>query len=328
MRALAAVLVLAVAAPAFADDARMKEGEARYQNQEYRLAIESFDAVVHDPVVTRDERARAYEYLGMSWLILGKKPKARAAFEELFAIDPHYTLSDPSHSPKLREFFEEVRSSFVPGYGKSEGEAELEHSAPAGATAGRPLEMEVVVIRGAPLVRAVTLYARRQGLLAYGSAPMHGDANRWKLSYAPPREVADYTLEYYVEARDDKGRVVARVASPERPIPMPVRGVPIVTGPQPWFKRWYVWAAVGAVVAGGAVVGAVAGPGDNAANGSLRRGTVSRGGSFCGRVIAGGTSCAAQRAYRSRSRSRWRATTTFSRAWPTTCRRAESSSPR
>ncbi|HEY2744367.1 MAG TPA: tetratricopeptide repeat protein [Polyangia bacterium] len=280
MRALAAVLVLAVAAPAFADDARMKEGLERYQNQEYRVAVELFDAVVHDPVVTRDERARAYEYLGMSWLILGKKPKARAAFEELFAIDPHYTLSDPSHSPKLREFFEEVRSSFVPGYGKSEGEAELEHAAPTGATAGRPLEMEAVVIRGAPLVRAVTLYARRQGLLAYATAPMHGDANRWKLSYAPPRDTTDYTLEYYVEARDDKGRVVARVASPERPIPLPVHGVPIVVGPTPWFKRWYVWAVVGAVVAGGAVAGAVAGTAEKAPKGSLPPGTVSLGLSF------------------------------------------------
>src|SRR5437588_693803 len=84
-------------------------------------------------------RARAYEYLGMSWLILGKKPRAREAFEELLAIDPHYTLSDPSRSPKLREFFDDVRASFLPGYGRAEGEAELEHAAPTAATAGRPI---------------------------------------------------------------------------------------------------------------------------------------------------------------------------------------------
>jgi tetratricopeptide (TPR) repeat protein len=255
-------VAIAVAAPAIAADnpqdavrARMTEGEERYQNQEYRAAIEAFDAVVHDPIATRDDRARAYEYLGMSWLILGKKPKARAAFEELLAIDPHYTLSDPSHSPKLREFFEEVRSAFVPGYGKSEGEAELEHDAPTGATAGRPIEMQVVVIRGAPLVHDVTLHARRQGLLEYASAPLRGEGGRWKLSYSPPREVADYTLEYYVEAR----------------------GVPVVVAPQPWYKRWYVWAAVGAVVAGGAVIGAVAGTAEKAPKGSLPPGSVSLG---------------------------------------------------
>ncbi|HXU70301.1 MAG TPA: tetratricopeptide repeat protein [Polyangia bacterium] len=292
MKALARVLAVvfavvfalgAFAAPALADNpqdavrARMQEGETRYQNQDYRAAIEAFDVVVHDPIATREDRVRAYEYLGMSWLILGKKPKARAAFEELLAIDPHYTLSDPSHSPKLREFFESVRTSFVPGYGRSEGEAELEHSAPTGATAGRALEMQVVVIRGAELVHAVTLFARRQGLLEYGPTPMRGDANRWYLKYAPPRDVADYTLEYYVEARDDKGRVVARVASPERPIPIAVHGVPIVVGPTPWYKRWYVWAAVGAAVAGGAIAGAVAGTAERAPKGSLPPGTVSLG---------------------------------------------------
>ena len=49
--------------------------EQRYQNQEYRAAIEAFDAIVHDPIATRVDRARAYEYLGMSWLILGQVPR-------------------------------------------------------------------------------------------------------------------------------------------------------------------------------------------------------------------------------------------------------------
>src|SRR5205823_3893978 len=173
--------------------ARLGNGERKYLEQEYRSAIESLALVVGDPVATRDQRARAYEYLGMSWLILGKKPRAREAFEELLAIDPHYTLSDPSHSPKLREFYDDVRASFVPGYGHAGGDAELEHAAPTGATAGRPLEMQVVVIRGAPLTRSVTLYARRRGLLTYAAEAMRGEGGRFHLSYAPPREANDYT---------------------------------------------------------------------------------------------------------------------------------------
>src|SRR5258708_18238037 len=92
----------------------------------------------------------------------------------------------------------------------------------------------------------------------YADQAMRGEAGRWKLSYAPSREFVDYTLEYYVEARDDKGRVVGRVASPERPIPLAVHGVPnVAAGPTPWFKRWYVWAAVGGVVAVAANSGVV-----------------------------------------------------------------------
>jgi hypothetical protein len=282
MRALLLALAVTLALPTVARAAdnpqdavvaRLNEGEQRYQAQEYRAAVEAFDAVVHDPVATRDQRARAYEYLGMSWLILGKKGKARAAFEELLAIDPHYQLSDPSHSPKLREFYEDVRASFVPGYGHAAGEAELEHAAPTGATAGRTLEMHVVVIRGAELVHEVTLHSRRQGLLTYTGEPMRGEGGTWRLSYALPRDVVDYTLEYYVEARDDKGRVMGRVASPERPIPLLVHGVP--AAPQAWYKRWYVWAGVGAVVAGAAIGGIVYGTAEHAPKGSLPPGTVS-----------------------------------------------------
>ena len=287
MRAPALALVVAVAAavaaPAGADNpqdavrALLDAGEKRYQEQEYRAAVEAFSSVVKDPVATREQRARAYEYLGMSWLILGKKVRAREAFEELLAIDPHYTLSDPTHSPKLREFFEDVRSSFVPGSGRSQGDAEVEHSAPTGATAGATLEMAAVVIRGAPLVRDVTLHWRRQGLLTYSTEALHGDAGRYRLAFVPPRDVNDYTIEYYLEARDAQDRAVARVASPERPIPLSVHGVPSPLAPTAWYRRWYVWAAVGAVVAGAAIGGVVYGTAERAPRGSLSPGTVSLG---------------------------------------------------
>lgn len=284
MRALAVALAVAVAAPAFAENpqdavkSHLDAGEKSYQAQEYRAAIEEFTTVVRDPVATRDQRARAYEYLGTSWLILGKKARAREAFEELLAIDPNYTLSDPTHSPKLREFFEGVRSQFVPGSRAPRGEAELEHSAPAGATAGAVLEMGAVVIKGAELVRDVTLHWRRQGLLTYSAEAMHGEGGRYRLAFIPPGDVSDYTLEYYLEARDAGDRVVARVASPEQPIALPVRGAPLP--PPAWYKRWYVWAAVGAVVAGAAIGGIVYGTAERAPRGSLPPGQVSLGLSF------------------------------------------------
>jgi hypothetical protein len=255
---------------------RIADGEKRYADQDYRAAIESFNAVLGDSASTREQRARAYEYLGMSWLILGKKSRAREAFEDLLSIDAHYTLSDPSHSPKLREFFEEVRTRFLPGYGKAPDEAELEHSAPAGAVAGRPLELSAQATRNAKLVVAVVLHARRQGLLGYSAENMHRDASgRFTLAYTPPREASDYNLELFLEARDGKGRVVARVASPERPIVLPVKGAPLP--PTPWFKRWYVWAAVGAVVGAAVIAGAVAGTAQRAPDGTLAPGRVSLG---------------------------------------------------
>jgi hypothetical protein len=279
--ALALLLVLLLPSPLGAQPpqdrlrAQLKAGEERYQDQDYRAAIEVLSTVVQDPVATRAERARAYEYLGMAQLILGHKTRAREAFEELLAIDAHYTLTDPSHSPKLREFFEGVRASFLPGYGRAQGEAELEHAAPTAATAGRPIEVQADVIRGAQLVRDVALEWRRQGLLTYASEAMSGGGGRWRLSFAPPRDNNDYALEYYLEARDEHGRVVARVASAEAPLLLPVRGAPLP--PTAWYKRWYVWAAVGAVVAGAAIGGIVAGTAERAPVGTLPPGRVSLG---------------------------------------------------
>lgn len=269
--------------PAAQVRARIEAGEQRYAAQEYRACIETFRAVLSDPVSTRDQRARAYEYIGLSWLILGKRQRARAAFEDLLAIDPHYALSDPSNSPKLRQFFEEVRASFVPGYGHGPaGDVELEHAMPSGAVAGRPLEVAVTATRGAPLIAEVVLAERRQGLLTFTPERLRAAPNRagggegkWSLSFALPRDNNAYTLEYYLEARDAQGRVLARVASPEQPIALPVAGAP--TPPLVWYKRWYVWAGVGAVVAGVAIGAAVAATAAHAPDGTLPPGKISLG---------------------------------------------------
>lgn len=269
--------------PAAQVRARIAAGEKRYADQEYRACIETFRAVLADPVSTRDERARAYEYIGLSWLILGNRGRAREAFEDLLSIDPHYALTDPSNSPKLREFFDQVRARFVPGYGQgAAGEVELEHAMPSGAVAGRALEVAVTATRGAPLVSEVALAERRQGLLTFTSHRLRPAADRsgggegkWTLSFVLPRDPNDYTLEYYLEARDAQGRVLARVASPEQPIALPVKGAP--AAPLVWYKRWYVWAGVGAVVAGVAIGAAVAATAEHAPDGTLPPGKITLG---------------------------------------------------
>jgi hypothetical protein len=83
---------------------RLAEAERRYAEQE---------SILRDPSLSREQRARTLEYLGLSWLILERPARARAAFEELLAIAPRYALTDPSRSPKLDEFFEGVRAKVV-----------------------------------------------------------------------------------------------------------------------------------------------------------------------------------------------------------------------
>jgi hypothetical protein len=135
--------------------------------------------------------------------------------------------------------------------------------------------MAVTVVRSPDTVEDVSLRARRQGLLTYDARHMRReDDGRFRLTYAPPRDTADYTLEYYLEARDSEGRVVARVGSPEQPITLAVRGV---VQPTPWFKRWYVWAAVGGTAVAIAVGVGVAESAQHAPSGTLQPGKVDLG---------------------------------------------------
>ena len=112
------VLALVMATPAVRAESarsaqRLEEGIRLYEDQEYRRAIPTLGEVERDPSATVKERARAFEYEGLSWLILDQEQLAREAFEALFKLDPRHELSDPSQSPKLREFYEEVRRNAV-----------------------------------------------------------------------------------------------------------------------------------------------------------------------------------------------------------------------
>src|SRR5215471_15487273 len=81
---------------------RLDAAKKLYDAQEYVAAIDMLRPVPSDPAATRAQRAQALEYLGLSYVILGKRQRAREAFEDLLSIDPNYTLRDPSNSPKLR----------------------------------------------------------------------------------------------------------------------------------------------------------------------------------------------------------------------------------
>jgi len=243
---------VARADPVAAAQARLQEGLRRYDAQEYKKAVELLTQVTRDASAPRALRARAYEALGMALLILGKQERAREAFEDLLAIDPGYKLSDPSRSPKLREFFETVRRAFVPGYAQGAAEAELEHAAPTGATAGRPIELDATAVSGARAVALVVLHWRRQGLLGYRAQPMNGAGGGWQANLTMPEETTDYVFEYYLEGLDGKNRVVARVGSPEAPLALSVKGAPPVV---PWFRRWWVWTLAASVLAASATIG-------------------------------------------------------------------------
>jgi uncharacterized membrane protein YecN with MAPEG domain len=271
--ALACALLVGLApAPAAASNLSQKIAAARaqYLAQEYEQVIRLLTPVVQSPIATISEKVDAFELLGLSFLILGERDRARVAFENLLGLDPGHVLRDPTGSPKLKRFFEAAKESFVPGY-KAHALVSLEHAAPSEAVAGRTAEFAARVVQGEAAVQTTVLRWRRAGLLTYRTVFLRGGGRRLGRFILPP-DAADYTLEYYVEARDKGGNTVARVGSPERPLSLSVKG----TGapPPPVYKRWWFWTLIGAAVAGGITTGVLALTAEKAPEGNLPPGQV------------------------------------------------------
>jgi len=105
---------------------------------------------------------------------------------------------------------------------------------------------------------------RRRGELAYRVvlASPRGDG-RWRARVVPDASAKSYVLEYYLEARDAGGAVVARVAAPDQPLEIALAPGGTSTEHRPWYNHWYVIAGAAVVAAGvtGIAVAATRGPG-------------------------------------------------------------------
>jgi len=274
---LAAIAMVATAGPAAradAPDARARralaEGERLFADQEYARAVKALIPVTRDGNAARAVRVRAWELIALARYIDGDLGGARDAFERLLEADPGFQLRDTSGSPRIRAFFDKIRAEVVPAAAASD--VDLEHAAPRGATAGGKAELDVRATRGADEVRAVVVLYRRLGALAYREQPARSAADdRWRAALPLPGARQPYAVEYYVEARGTAGAVLARIASPDTPLSIPVAAGGVGGGA--WYGRWYVitGAAVLAAGATGAVVWAAS---SGVADGSLPPGRV------------------------------------------------------
>jgi hypothetical protein len=235
--------------------ARLAAGERLFTELEYARAVAALVPVTRDARADRAQRLRAWELIALSRFILGDRAGARTAFERVLEIDPGFQLRDTSGSPRIREFFTEVRVSVL----GAAGDVELEHAAPRAAAAGGRLELEVRVVRGARAVHDVVVHTREVGTLGYAAATARrlGDA-RWRATVRLAPADRAVVWEYFAEARAADGVVLARIAAPDAPLAITIAagraggsgdGSGTPTEPR-WYRRWYVVAGAAALGAG------------------------------------------------------------------------------
>jgi tetratricopeptide (TPR) repeat protein len=225
----------------------------------YSAAIELLDRVLQDPDVSRKERVETYRLLGIAYAAKGKPDSAEAAFGALLELEPDFVL-DPLLSPKIRSLFERAQ-------GKT-----AKRSVLADVTAvprDRRLTISARIEDPAARVQDILLFSRF-GDREYENLAMQREGDRAEAILTLP-QLDHLRAEYYLEARDAAGEVVARAGSSETPSaidiartitevappPPPPPEVPAIEESTPWYAEWWVWTIAAGVIAAGVTTAVV-----------------------------------------------------------------------
>lgn len=253
---LLALALLLASPPAGAVDREvdrlLEDGRRLYSEMQYPAVIQAMRRALDVPGIAPVDQLEAYEYMGCAYVALQDETSARRAFRDLLVIDAYYVLREPSGSPKIREVFERARQEIAPD-AALEPSLSLRISAPLRAHAGEPAEVRVEP--SGPVAR-MTLRTRVSGELSFGRRPMTRSGRFFSGTLELPDRRRSYALEFYVEARNGAGGLIARGGSPLAPRSIDVR---VVAEPETssWWQSPWLWIGAGAVVVGSVIVGIV-----------------------------------------------------------------------
>ncbi len=218
--------------------AKVEEGKQALTRQEVDAAKASLDAAEKAGPLDHAANVALWEQRGIANAYVDDEPGASAAFDMLLALDPAHFLSY-TLSPKATFVFEKVRNQprVAPSIDVS-----WEHGGRVGDAV--PVDVEVVADPKHLLARA-TLFVRTRGEPAWHAADLPLGVER-RILLPPVVATKPTTLELYLRAYDDRGNETLVWADPKTPREIPLRYDP----PTPWWRRPWVIATAGTVLAG------------------------------------------------------------------------------
>lgn len=255
-----------LASPGAAGADPLQRARTQYREMEYEAVVRLTGPLLRGEGLSVSQRVETLELLGLSQLILGRQEPARRAFEALLALAPDHRLSDPSGSPKLQRFFEQVRREA--GLGGAAGPT-LHHHPPSRAQAGQTVTLRVRA-PGAPSDARLLLHFQLGGGVSWQERAARRDDGGFAAALPLPG-AAGGELRYYFELRSSGGETLARLGRPGAPLRLTLDAG---GAGRPIYKRWWFWTAVGAVVAGSVTAAVLATAGDTVPGGTLAPGVV------------------------------------------------------
>ncbi len=101
------ILFILIANLILASD-NLKQGIEAYNRGKFNEAIRLINQAFKDNLTT-DEKKEANKYIALSQIALGNMNAARDTFTELLLLDPNYKLEEDEVSPKVYQFFLQVK---------------------------------------------------------------------------------------------------------------------------------------------------------------------------------------------------------------------------
>jgi hypothetical protein len=278
MRFLLSIALLAChLGTAWAAGPTLDQAEKELQALEYTKAIRTARAVLvrggNDPKKLK----RIYALLGQALAATGQGEQAKAFFSLLLALDPGFQL-ERDLSPKIRAPLVKAQEDWAGRPGLT-----AVHRPPDEAAADRQLVLRIKVVEDPMAMVKAARVTYQLPDSATRSAVKIGGAGAPELVAGiplPALKAKPGTLRYHIDLLDQKDNIVWRAGSPDSPLRITLTGdraaaadvaasagtdTPATSAPAAstaWYKRWWVWAIAGAVVAGAAtaVVVTTAGP--------------------------------------------------------------------
>jgi hypothetical protein len=215
--------------------------------------------VASNATANASTRIEALEVLGGLHASQGHNGSARQAFERLLTLDPGHQILDISVPEVVLDLFREVRSTFHPQIAIS-----IEVQAPAVIPASDPILIEATLSGDLAGANEIVLFSRSDGERAFGRVDMRCDHAVCIVELLRPEEGVG--IEYYIEVLAPSGFCLDQIGSISEPRRIESRGMGRREtedsrgddrGRPRWYRSWWFWTIVGALVVGGTTAAVV-----------------------------------------------------------------------
>jgi hypothetical protein len=245
----------------------LNEARQKLEDLDFPGALMASERALESPQAGPAELAEAYSIKGLSLSAQDMKKESLDAFVKLLSIDPDFKISEDI-SPKLSAPFQEAQikaRDLVP--------ISLVHS-PAGPR--KKLQTRELSVNLATDPHSLVKQLRacyRTGSAPWSRTPPMEVDQPGMFTLTLPEGVSPEDVQYYFEALTAAGGVLAGAGSREKPFGAKPEVIAKAPGPgaippgagggldeehrrdssPQWYKTWWFWTAVGAVVVGASV---------------------------------------------------------------------------